>query len=137
MPCRSRLLSTLLDVAPIVGILVFFQIVVLRRRLPNPRRMIAGFVMVLLGLALFLIGLEEALFPIGETMARQLTAPDTIGTQSLAGSIDWRDYLLVYAFAGAIGFCHDDRRTLAHCRGGQGRGCLRGRNPRLGLAGWP
>ena len=97
-------LSTVLDVAPIVGILVVFQVAVLRRRLPNLRRIVAGFIYVLLGLTLFLIGLEEALFPIGETMARQLTAPETIGEASLADGVHWHDYLLVYVFAAAIGF---------------------------------
>jgi hypothetical protein len=66
--------------------------------------MIVGFGFVLVGLALFLIGLEEALFPIGETMARQLTAPEMLGTRGGEGDVDWRNYLLVYAFAAAIGF---------------------------------
>ncbi len=96
--------STLVDVAPIVGVLVFFQLIILRRKLPNPRRMAMGVVFVLLGLAFFLVGLEEALFPIGETMERQLTGPETVGYQSLIGGIDWRDYWLVYVFAAAIGF---------------------------------
>ena len=96
--------STALDVAPIVGILVLFQVVVLRRKLPNLRRIAMGSIFVLLGLTLFLIGLREALFPIGETMARQLTAAETIGAESLADGIQWHDYLLVYAFAAAIGF---------------------------------
>ena len=91
--------STCLDVAPIVAILVVFQVVVLRRRPPNLSRIVSGFVCVLLGLALFLIGLQEALFPIGETMARQLAS---LSTSSSAGSVD--GYLLVYAFAAAIGF---------------------------------
>ncbi len=98
------ILSTIVDVAPIVGVLVLFQVAVLRRKLPNPGRMIAGFVFVLLGLAFFLVGLEQALFPIGETMARQLTGPETVGQQSAADGVDWRDYWLVYAFAAAIGF---------------------------------
>ena len=96
--------STALDVAPIVGILVVFQVAVLRRKPPNLRRIVVGFVLVLLGLTLFLIGLEQALFPIGETMARQLTAPETIGEANLADGVHWHDYLLVYAFAAAIGF---------------------------------
>ena len=49
-----------------------------------------GFVLVLLGLTLFLIG-EEALFPIGETMARQLSAPQTIGEARLADGVQWHD----------------------------------------------
>ena len=96
--------STVFDVAPIVVVLVLFQVVVLRRRLPNPRRMAVGLACVLLGLALFLVGLEEALFPIGETMARQLTAPNAIGVPTADIGVDWRDYLLVYAFGAAIGF---------------------------------
>ena len=100
----ATILATVLDVAPIVAVLVLFQLAVLRRRLPNARRLAAGFVFVLLGLALFLVGLEKALFPIGETMARQLTAPEAIGNPGLGGGVDWRDYLWVYAFGAAIGF---------------------------------
>ena len=100
----TSLKSTALDVAPIAGILIFFQVVLLRRPLPNLRKLIAGFVCVLAGLALFLVGLEQALFPIGETMARQLTSPDALGAASGEGAPDWRAYWLVYAFAAAIGF---------------------------------
>ena len=100
----TALLSTVFDVAPIIAVLTLFQVFVLRRRLPNLRRTVAGLVCVLLGLALFLVGLENALFPIGETMARQLTAHAATGALSAAGSVDWRDYLLVYAFGAAIGF---------------------------------
>ena len=100
----SAVLSTSVDVAPIVAVLVVFQVAVLRRRLPNLRRIAAGAVCVLLGLTLFLIGLEEALFPIGETMARQLTATSTIGSGGRLEGVDWRDYWLVYVFGAAIGF---------------------------------
>ena len=97
----STVLATALDVTPIVGVLVLFQIAVLRRKPPNLRRIVSGSILVLLGLTLFLIGLEEALFPIGKTMASQLAAPDTVGTEGVA---DWRDYMTVYAFGAAIGF---------------------------------
>ena len=100
----TSLKSTALDVAPIAGILLFFQVVLLRRPLPNLRKLIAGFICVLSGLALFLVGLEQALFPIGETMAKQLTSPDTLGDAATEGTPDWRAYWLVYAFAAAIGF---------------------------------
>ena len=100
----SAFLSTVFDVAPIIGVLVLFQVFVLRSRLPNLRRTVAGMVCVLVGLALFLIGLENALFPIGQTMATQLTAAAAAGTQDLAGAVDWRDYMLVYAFGATIGF---------------------------------
>ena len=96
--------STVFDVLPILAILVLFQTLVLRRRLPRLKQIALGFALVLMGLTLFLIGLQEALFPIGETMARQLTDPDVIGAERSADGVDWRDYLLVYAFAFAIGF---------------------------------
>ena len=94
--------STSFDVAPIIAILVLFQVAVLRRKIPNLKRIVMGFVYVLLGLTLFLVGLEEALFPIGETMATQLTAAAI--TDPAAASVQWDDYMLVYAFAFAIGF---------------------------------
>ncbi len=98
----ETLLYTLRDVTPIVVILVVFQVGVLRRRVPNVGGIVTGSVMVLLGLALFLIGLDQALFPIGETMARQLT--EMAGESALAGVVRWEDYWVVYLFAAAIGF---------------------------------
>ncbi len=96
----QTLLDTLRDVTPIIVILLFFQLLVLRRNLPNVAGIITGSVMVLLGLALFLIGLDQALFPIGETMARQLTEE----VESVAGVVRWHDYWVVYIFAAVIGF---------------------------------
>ncbi|MDE2670528.1 MAG: DUF1538 domain-containing protein [Chloroflexota bacterium] len=100
----ETLLSTLRDVTPIVVILVVFQVAVLRQRLPNIRGIATGSVMVLLGLALFLIGLEQALFPVGETMAQQLTEKAGAGAGALADAVRWQDYWVVYLFAAAIGF---------------------------------
>ena len=97
-------ISTALDVAPIIVVLVLFQVAVVRRKLPNLRGIAAGFLLVLVGITLFLIGLKEALFPIGETMARQLTSADSIGAEKIADGVHWDDYVLVYAFAAAIGF---------------------------------
>ena len=92
------------DVLPIVAILFGFQVLVLRRRLPNPRRILLGFVYAVLGLALFLVGLEEALFPLGRIMAEQLTAHAVEGLAAGAAAVDWRNYAWVYAFAAAVGF---------------------------------
>lgn len=93
-------LTTLRDVLPIAAVLVGFQLLVLRRSIPNFRRLAVGFAYVLVGLTLFLVGLQEALFPLGETMAEQLTS--LRGSNGGTGS--WRDYGWVYAFAAAIGF---------------------------------
>ncbi len=96
--------ATLVDVAPIVAILFAFQFLVIRRRPPNLRKIAVGFVYVLAGLTLFLVGLEEALFPIGATMAEQLTAPRFIGLDAGSAGAAWHDYRWVYGFAAAIGF---------------------------------
>ena len=102
----ETLAETLRDVLPLVGILACFQLLVLRRSLPNPKRLVQGFGFVLVGLVLFLMGLELAVFPVGKTMAAQFTSPELIGA-SAAGSqaeVDPAAYLWVYAFAFAIGF---------------------------------
>jgi hypothetical protein len=94
------IVNTLLDVVPIVAILLFFQLFVLRRPLPHLKRALLGFGYVLAGLALFLAGLEKALFPLGRLMAEALTHPALVGNAVPS----WRDYGWVYAFAAAIGF---------------------------------
>ena len=97
--------ETLRDVLPIASILAVFQLGVLRRPLPNPRRILVGFAYVLAGLVLFLLGLEQAIFPVGRTMAAQLTAPDFLGTPGDAlAAVDPRAYLWIYAFGFAVGF---------------------------------
>ena len=100
------ILSTIRDVLPIIIILLGFQLFVLRKPIPNLRRVIIGFVYVLVGLALFLQGLEQALFPLGRLMAEQLTDPAFIyqGLENFTGTIHWSDYIWVYIFAVAIGF---------------------------------
>ncbi len=66
--------STISDVIPIATIIFGFQLAVLRRPISNLPKVLLGFAYVILGLSLFLLGLEMALFPLGETMATQLTA---------------------------------------------------------------
>ncbi len=110
MELLTRLISTALltlrDVMPIFAVIFGFQIIVLRQRIPNLRKMLTGLVYVLLGLTLFLVGLEEALFPLGELMAQQLTNPEFIrgGIASASEALNWADYKWVYLFAATIGF---------------------------------
>jgi hypothetical protein len=102
----ETLLDTAGDVLPIVVMIAVFQFVIIRRPMPNMRRVIIGFVYVLLGLSLFLLGLEQALFPLGRLMASQLTDPAFIysGIERMADAMHWADYYWVYIFAFAIGF---------------------------------
>lgn len=107
----STLTSTIRDVLPIAAIIFGFQFAVLRKVPPNPIKILTGFVWVLIGLSLFLIGLDWALFPLGRLMATQLTHPAVVqavtDSQTLAAGIthvDWKDYGWVYLFAFLIGF---------------------------------
>jgi len=102
----QTLLDTVGDILPIVVMIAAFQFVVIRRPMPNLRRVVIGFVYVLVGLSVFLLGLEQALFPLGRLMATQLTDPAFIysGIERIAGAIHWTDYYWVYIFAFAIGF---------------------------------
>lgn len=101
----STLLSTLRDVAPIVFVIVFFQLVVIRRPFSHFKDLITGMVYVVLGMTFFLVGLDKALFPLGTTMAEQLTSYDFINpTTDQSISIAWQDYYWVYIFGACIGF---------------------------------
>jgi len=91
MKAVSRtLLQSLRDLAPIVGVIAFFQWGVLREPMPNLNELLLGVVLVVVGLTLFVFGLELGLFPIGESMANAFARK---------GSVFW---LLTFAFA--LGF---------------------------------
>ncbi len=98
--------TTVRDVLPIASIIFGFQIAILRKPIANLSTVLLGFFYVILGLSLFLIGLDLALFPLGETMAEQLTAPDFLYSfkDDITESLTWIDYYWVYIFAFAIGF---------------------------------
>lgn len=84
------LLNSALALLPIVLVIGFFQLVVLRQPVPNLGQILAGGLLVLLGLTLFIRGLEMALFPVGEEMAYNFVRK---------GNLWW---LLLFAFT--LGF---------------------------------
>jgi len=99
------LIATGRDVLPIIILIVSFQLLVLRQTIPHLRRLIVGGVYVVIGLALFLAGLEKALFPLGNIMATQLSDPAFIyGAGEVVTQADWKAYGWVYLFAAMIGF---------------------------------
>ena len=61
--------STIRDLLPIVLVIGFFQLVVLQQPIPNFEKILVGLGFVVLGLTLFIQGLEMGLFPLGEGMA--------------------------------------------------------------------
>jgi len=66
----GRLVGALRDLAPIVAVIAFFQIVVLQQPFPNLAEVLVGLLCVVAGLALFIQGLESGLFPLGEAIAQ-------------------------------------------------------------------
>jgi hypothetical protein len=101
----SALIDTGRDVFAVSALLLGFQYLVLRQPIPHLRRLLAGLLMVVFGLAFFLIGLELALFPLGELMATQLSSPQFVfGSDTVPESPPWWEYGWVYFFAAIIGF---------------------------------
>ena len=65
----GRLYQALRDLAPIIAVIAFFQAVVLQQPFPDLGGVLVGLACVVLGLALFVEGLESGLFPLGEAVA--------------------------------------------------------------------
>ena len=86
----GSLLDSLRDLLPIILVIAFFQLGVLQQPIPNFTEIALGIAFVVIGLSLFIYGLNMALFPIGETMAYSFASK---------GSLLW---LLLFAFA--LGF---------------------------------
>ncbi|MEZ0123542.1 MAG: DUF1538 family protein [Candidatus Reddybacter sp.] len=84
------MLGSLRDLLPILLVILFFQYFVLQQTLPNVGQLLLGVVFVILGLTFFIHGLEQGLFPIGESMAHAFARK---------GSVFW---LLSFAFC--LGF---------------------------------
>ncbi len=66
----KRVVGALRDLLPIFAVIAFFQLVVLQQPFPDVADVAIGLVCVVLGLALFIQGLESGLFPLGEALAQ-------------------------------------------------------------------
>ena len=86
----NKLKESFKDLVPIVIVIVFFQSVVIQQPFPEIGEIIVGVLLVVVGLMLFVEGLETGLFPIGEAMAYALAKK---------GSMLW---LLIFSFT--LGF---------------------------------
>lgn len=75
----SDFFSVVTDVAPVAIVALFFQLVILRSPLPYPKKIAAGFLAVITGLYIFLIGLDMSIFPVGAAMAERFAQPDSRG----------------------------------------------------------
>ncbi|HLU07785.1 MAG TPA: DUF1538 domain-containing protein [Woeseiaceae bacterium] len=65
-------LGSIRDLTPVVVVILFFQIAVLQQPASQLSGLIEGALLVLIGLTLFVYGLELALFPIGDALANAL-----------------------------------------------------------------
>jgi hypothetical protein len=86
----KKIWSAVTDLIPIILVVVFFQIVVIQQPFPQIWEIVVGSIFVIIGLMLFIEGLEIGLFPVGETLANALAKK---------GSLFW---LLLFSFA--LGF---------------------------------
>jgi len=86
----KSLLDSIRDLAPIILVIAFFQILVLQQPFPNPMGILVGLGAVILGLTLFIQGLNLSLFPVGEGLAEAFAKK---------GSVIW---LIIFAFS--LGF---------------------------------
>ena len=84
------LLNSARDLTPIIVVIAFFQLIVLQQPIPNLANLLIGIFLVILGLSLFVYGLEMGLFPLGENMAYAFARK---------GNVWW---LLAFAFS--LGF---------------------------------
>lgn len=101
----NALFLTARDLLPIALLFTFFQLVVIKQPIANIQRILVGSLYVLIGLTLFLTGLEKALFPVGNIMAEQLTNPVFLqGGRESVDLTDWSTYGWIYLFAATIGF---------------------------------
>jgi len=89
-PFLKRLFSSFLDLVPILTVVLIFQVLIIRQPVPDVVSLVTGTVFVVLGLTLFVQGLEQSLFPLGESMAYAFARK---------GSLIW---LLAFAFS--LGF---------------------------------
>ncbi len=86
----KQIFSSFIDLAPILVVVLVFQILIIRQPIPNILDLVTGTVFVILGLTLFVQGLDLGLFPIGEAMAYAFASK---------GSLFW---LMLFAFC--LGF---------------------------------
>ena len=73
MLLAGRIMDAFRDLAPVIAVIAFFQIVVLQQTFPNLPDVVVGLVCVVAGLALFIQGLESGLFPLGESIAQEFS----------------------------------------------------------------
>lgn len=91
------------DLLPIVVVVLIFQWAIIQQPLPNAIQLVSGLLLVVVGLTLFVRGLELALFPLGDSLARAFAK---------RGSVTW---LLIFAFSLGFGSTVAEPTLIAVC----------------------
>ena len=102
----KALLGACRDLAPIVLVITVFQVLVLRQTFPEFTSILIGLLLVIVGLAFFVVGLDIGLFPLGETLAEEFAQK---------GSLFW---LLVFSFTLGAGTTVAEPALIAVTREG-------------------
>ena len=76
----SKFSQSFLDVLPILLVITFFQLAVIQKPFPHLKETLFGFVLVVIGLFLFIQGLETALFTMDDRLAVEF---------ALKGNVYW------------------------------------------------
>jgi hypothetical protein len=122
----SKIFSSFMDVFPIIVVIAFFQLVIIQKPFPHLDQTIFGIFLVVIGLFIFILGLESALFPIGEKMANDF---------ALKGSPWW-----IVFFGFALGFsttiAEPALTVIAGKAGGLAAGAGAIENSKAGIAGF-
>lgn len=65
----KNIIGSFKDLLPIIVVIAFFQLLVIQEPIPNLDSVLVGLLFVAFGLAFFIMGLQMALFPLGESLA--------------------------------------------------------------------
>ncbi len=85
-----KFFQAFIDVLPIILVITVFQLGVIQKPFPHLKETLFGFLLVVIGLFIFIQGLENALFPMGERLAVEF---------ALKGNVFW-----IVLFGFTLGF---------------------------------
>ncbi|MDP2713506.1 DUF1538 domain-containing protein [Rheinheimera sp.] len=80
-----QFLHALKNLLPIVTVVLFFQLAIFQTLPPEPFTIVIGLLIVAVGIALFLLGLELSIFPVGKNLANQFARKGSLPLLLLFG----------------------------------------------------
>ena len=80
-----QFLHALKNLLPIVAVVMFFQLAIFQTLPPEPLSIVVGLLIVAVGIALFLLGLDLSIFPVGKNLANQFARKGSLPLLLLFG----------------------------------------------------